>query len=155
MPRRIGTRPAYHCGDGAPRWYIPCVPRRRRRAALVHTPCITAAMPRRVGAHPVYTCANAQNLPTGSHVPLSHNRGDMLPTLRSALRAVSRALRRPPPSAAAGSIERWRVELLLNAVARNLRNATAEMPPSFAMLEVLVREVPADELAAMIQQLGE
>jgi hypothetical protein len=29
------------------------------------------------------------------------------------------------------------------------------MPPSFAMLEVLVREVPADELAAMIQQLGE
>lgn len=77
----------------------------------------------------------------------------MLPNLRSALRAVARALRRSP-ALPAGVLERWRVELLLNAVAAQLREWRGEeMPPSFAMLEVLVREMPEEELAAAIHQL--
>src|SRR6185436_2841582 len=75
----------------------------------------------------------------------------MLPKLRTLLRGVARTLRRQP--AVAAGLDRWRIELLLNAIARNLRHDSDDLPPSFAMLEVLVREVPSEELAALIGQL--
>ena len=77
----------------------------------------------------------------------------MLPRLRALLRAVARKLR--PAATQSKPMEPARIDLLLRAVAMNVRTRGTDggVPPSFAMLEVLVREVPSSEIEAALSRL--
>ncbi|HKO58439.1 MAG TPA: hypothetical protein VJ276_21420 [Thermoanaerobaculia bacterium] len=74
-------------------------------------------------------------------------------TLRTILRRIARKLR---PSGRE-TVEAARIGMLLRAVARNARrdHANDDVPPSAAMMEVLLREVPTAEVEAAIEQLEE
>ncbi|HEV7920949.1 MAG TPA: vWA domain-containing protein [Thermoanaerobaculia bacterium] len=73
-------------------------------------------------------------------------------TLRSLLRRIARTLR----PGGGETLEASRLALLVRAVARNARRAAGEdTPPSAAMMEVLLREVPTAEVEEAIEQLEE
>jgi len=58
--------------------------------------------------------------------------------------------------AAAAAPETVRVDLLVRAVARNARHEASDaLPPSAAMLETLLRELPSPEVLGAIERLGE
>ena len=68
------------------------------------------------------------------------------------LRRLAESLRAWPGAAAPAGTAR--IELLLGAVARNARQAAGEgLPPSAAMLEAMLRELPAPELTAALDRL--
>lgn len=78
----------------------------------------------------------------------------MLGGLRSILRRLGASLR-PAVWEQQASIPAERVDLMLRAVGANARRAgAAQTPPAHAMLEVLLRELTTDEMAAAVERMN-